>query len=158
MEPFRTFAPPHDPSLNWKDIAWLKEVADGVPIYLKGVSSVEVSTPTGMQHGKYSHQDVRLARDYGVQGCILSNHGGRQLDRARAGFDSLRRINEQDPELLKQVEVYVDGGARRGADVLMALALGARGVGLGRPFLFAQAAYGEVGAIRAVRSEWCGDS
>ena len=55
---------------------------------------------------------------------------------------------------MKQVEVYVDGGARRGADVLMALALGARGVGLGRPFLFAQAAYGEVGAIRAVRSEF----
>lgn len=97
-------------------------------------------------------QDLRLARDAGVKGCILSNHGGRQLDRARAGFDSLRRIREQDPEILQQLEVYVDGGARRGTDVLMALALGAKGVGMGRPFLYAQAAYGEKGAIRAVRS------
>lgn len=76
--------------------------------------------------------------------------------RARAGFDSLRRIREQDPEILRQLEVYVDGGARRGTDILMALALGAKGVGFGRPFLHAQAAYGEKGAIRAVRSElWC---
>jgi isopentenyl diphosphate isomerase/L-lactate dehydrogenase-like FMN-dependent dehydrogenase len=51
------------------------------------------------------------------------------------------------------MEIYVDGGARRGTDVLMALALGAKGVGFGRPFLFAQAAYGEKGTIRAVRSE-----
>lgn len=100
-----------------------------------------------------TNKDLRLARDAGVKGCILSNHGGRQLDRARAGFDSLRRIREQDPAILQQLEIYVDGGARRGTDVLMALALGAKGVGMGRPFLYAQAAYGEKGAIRAVRSE-----
>jgi len=74
-------------------------------------------------------------------------------NRARTGFDSLRQIHKQDSQLLKDYEVYLDGGARRGTDVLMALALGARGVGLGRPFLFAQAAYGEKGAIRAIRSE-----
>lgn len=74
-------------------------------------------------------------------------------NRARAGFDSLRRIYDQDPTIMKQMEIYVDGGARRGTDILMALALGAKGVGFGRPFLFAQAAYGEKGAIRAVRSE-----
>ena len=73
--------------------------------------------------------------------------------RARTGFDSLRQITQQDPNITKEIEIYVDGGARRGTDVLMALALGAKGVGLGRPFLFAQAAYGEKGVIRAVRSE-----
>lgn len=88
-----------------------------------------------------------------MKGCILSNHGGRQLDRARSGFDSLRRIYDQDPSIMREMEVYLDGGVRRGTDVLMALVLGAKGVGLGRPFLFAQAAYGEKGAIRAVRSE-----
>lgn len=73
---------------------------------------------------------------------------------ARSGFDSLRRIHEQDPTITSQLEIYVDGGARRGTDVLMALALGAKGVGMGRPFLHAQAAYGEKGAIRAVRGEY----
>jgi L-lactate dehydrogenase (cytochrome) len=75
------------------------------------------------------------------------------IDRARTGFDSLRQITQQDANITKEIEIYVDGGARRGTDVLMALALGAKGVGLGRPFLFAQAAYGEKGVIRAVRSE-----
>ncbi|WVF71068.1 hypothetical protein IAT40_005865 [Kwoniella sp. CBS 6097] len=135
--PFTKFTHgPHDPRLNWKDLEWLKEIAGDVPIYLKGVSDVE---------------DVKLAKKHGVKGCILSNHGGRQLDRARSGFDSLRRIHEQDPSIMKEVEIYIDGGVRRGIDVLMALALGAKGVGLGRPFLFAQAAYGEKGTIRAVR-------
>jgi L-lactate dehydrogenase (cytochrome) len=103
-----------------------------------------------------------------MKGCILSNHGGRQLDRyvllhslfwtelitrARTGFDSLRAIHAEDPKLSSQIELYVDGGVRRGSDVLMAVALGAKGVGLGRSFLYAQAAYGEKGTIRAVRSE-----
>lgn len=73
--------------------------------------------------------------------------------RARTGFDSLRAIHAEDPQLLKDIEVYIDGGCRRGSEVLQALALGAKGVGLGRPFLYAQAAYGEKGVIRAVRSE-----
>ena len=127
------------------------------PRSLLGVVSsmqrMHVSTRSAHRRDNANEQDLRLARSAGVKGCILSNHGGRQLDRARSGFDSLRRIREQDPALLKELEVYVDGGARRGTDVLMALALGARGVGLGRPFLYAQAAYGEKGAIRAVRSE-----
>ncbi|OCF32007.1 hypothetical protein I316_06393 [Kwoniella heveanensis BCC8398] len=135
--PFTKFTHgPHDPRLNWKDLDWLKAVAGDVPIYLKGVSHIE---------------DIKIAKEHGVKGCILSNHGGRQLDRARSGFDSLRRIHDQEPSITKEMEIYVDGGVRRGTDVLMALALGARGVGLGRPFLFAQAAYGEKGTIRAVR-------
>jgi len=68
----------------------------------------------------------------------------------------LRAIHAEDPTLSSQIELYVDGGVRRGSDVLQALAFGARGVGLGRPFLYAQAAYGEEGVIRAVRSESLG--
>ncbi|GFZ48900.1 hypothetical protein JCM24511_06649 [Saitozyma sp. JCM 24511] len=117
----------HDPSLNWDDIPWLQSLAQGLPIYLKGVCHIDVG-PTGRQQA--DGQDVRRARDMGLAGCILSNH---------------------DPQLLKDFEVYIDGGIRRGSDVLKAVALGARGVGLGRPFLFAQAAYGDKGVIRAVR-------
>lgn len=73
--------------------------------------------------------------------------------RARTGFDSLRSIHAEDPNLAKQIELYIDGGVRRGTDVLQAIALGAKGVGLGRTFLWAQAAYGEKGVIRAIRSE-----
>jgi L-lactate dehydrogenase (cytochrome) len=86
--------------------------------------------------------------------CPKSDNWAYLTTRARTGFDSLRQITQQDPNITKDIEIYVDGGARRGTDVLMALALGAKGVGLGRPFLFAQAAYGEKGVIRAVRSEF----
>jgi L-lactate dehydrogenase (cytochrome) len=75
--------------------------------------------------------------------------------RARTGFDSLRAIHAEDPTLSQQIELYIDGGFRRGTEVLQAVALGAKGVGLGRSFLWAQAAYGEKGVIRAVRSEFC---
>ncbi|KAK8846894.1 hypothetical protein IAR55_005984 [Kwoniella newhampshirensis] len=129
--PFTATPPYHDARLNWNDLPRLKDLAGGVPIYLKG--------------------DVRLAKAHGLAGCILSNHGGRQLDQARTGFDSLRSIHAEDPQLVKDIEIYIDGGIRRGTDVLQALAFGARGVGLGRPFLYAQAAYGESGVIRAVR-------
>lgn len=74
---------------------------------------------------------------------------------ARTGFDSLRSLRTSKPELLSDptFDVYMDGGIKRGSDVLMALALGARGVGLGRAFLWAQTAYGEKGVIRSIRSE-----
>jgi L-lactate dehydrogenase (cytochrome) len=85
---------------------------------------------------------------------IADTQGGRQLDQARTGFDSLRAIHEQDPTLSKQLEIYIDGGVRRGTDVLQALAFGAKGVGLGRTFLWGQAAYGEKGVLRAIRSRF----
>jgi L-lactate dehydrogenase (cytochrome) len=72
----------------------------------------------------------------------------------RTGFDALRQIHAEDPNLAKEIEIYVDGGVRRGSEVLMATAFGARGVGLGRPFLWAQTAYGEQGVIRTIRSEF----
>ncbi|KAL7419471.1 hypothetical protein Q5752_006309 [Cryptotrichosporon argae] len=136
MGPFTETDQFHDARQSWRDLEWLKSLAPGLRIYLKGVCHID---------------DVRLAKEHGLAGCILSNHGGRQLDRARTGFDSLRAIQAEDPQLVKDVEIYIDGGCRRGSEVLQAVALGARGVGLGRPFLFAQAAYGEKGVIRAVR-------
>ncbi|KAG7531683.1 hypothetical protein FFLO_04193 [Filobasidium floriforme] len=128
----------HDARLNWDDLDWLKGLAKGTPIYLKGVCSAE---------------DVQLAKEHGLAGVILSNHGGRQLDYARTGFDSLRSLHQTKPDLLRdpKFDVYIDGGVKRGSDVLMALALGARGVGLGRAFLWAQTAYGEKGVVRTIR-------
>nr|XP_019007451.1 uncharacterized protein I206_07709 [Kwoniella pini CBS 10737]OCF46232.1 hypothetical protein I206_07709 [Kwoniella pini CBS 10737] len=136
MGPLGTEDQWHDSSQNWEDLSFIQQHAPGLPIYLKGVSHIE---------------DVRLAKKHGLAGCILSNHGGRQLDGARTGFDSLRSIYAQDPQLVRDIDLYVDGGCRRGHEVLQALAFGAKGVGLGRPFLWAQAAYGEKGVIRTVR-------
>lgn len=95
-----------------------------------------------------------LATDSFRQPKQADSQGGRQLDQARTGFDSLRSIHSEDPNLSKQIEIYIDGGVRRGTDVLQALAFGAKGVGLGRTFLWGQAAYGEKGVLRAIRSEY----
>lgn len=126
-----------DPSLSWKDLRWFKTVTK-MPIILKGVQRVE---------------DVINAIAHGVDGVVLSNHGGRQLDFARSGIEvlaevmpELRRLGLQD-----HIEVYVDGGIRRATDIIKALCLGAKGVGIGRPFLFAMSAYGLPGVDRAMQ-------
>ncbi|GAA5823170.1 hypothetical protein JCM3770_005567 [Rhodotorula araucariae] len=124
-----------DANLNWDDLAWIRERAPGVPIVVKGVGCVE---------------DVELAHQYGADGVVLSTHGGRQLDGARAPLDVLIEVRRKNPELLKKLEVYIDGGARRGTDVVKALCLGARGVGFGRPFLYAQSVYADEGVSKAV--------
>ena len=109
-----------------------------MPILLKGVQRVE---------------DVLKAVEMGVQGVVLSNHGGRQLDFARSGIEVLAEVMP----ILRQrgwedrIEVYIDGGVRRATDIIKALCLGARGVGIGRPFLFAMSAYGQPGVERAMR-------
>ncbi|KAF2860273.1 hypothetical protein K470DRAFT_217448 [Piedraia hortae CBS 480.64] len=125
-----------DPSLNWDDIPWFKEITS-MPIVLKGVQRVE---------------DVLKAIDAGVQGVVLSNHGGRQLDFARSGIEVLAEVM---PELRRRglqdrIEVYIDGGLRRATDIIKALCLGAKGVGIGRPFLYAMSAYGLPGVDRAM--------
>lgn len=125
-----------DPSLSWSDIPWFKSITR-MPIVLKGVQRVE---------------DVIRAAQSGVQGVVLSNHGGRQLDTARSGLEVLA---EAMPALRARglqdgLEVFVDGGARRATDVIKALCLGARGVGIGRPFLYAMSAYGTEGVDRAM--------
>ncbi len=115
-----------DPSVTWDDVAWLRTLSD-LPIVLKGIVTEE---------------DARLAVEAGVDAIVVSNHGGRQLDGTIATLDAL-------PEVVAAVEgrceVYLDGGVRRGPDVLKALALGARAVLVGRPVLWGLAVGGERG-------------
>ncbi|PSS02108.1 FMN-dependent dehydrogenase-domain-containing protein [Coniella lustricola] len=126
-----------DPGLSWKDIPWFKSITK-MPIILKGVQRVE---------------DVILAVEAGVQGVVLSNHGGRQLDFARSAVEVLAETMPRLRELGYQdkIEVFVDGGVRRATDIIKALCLGAKGVGIGRPFLYAMSAYGEAGVDRAMQ-------
>ena len=126
-----------DPSLNWKDIPWFLSLTK-MPVLLKGVQRIE---------------DVIRAIEAGVHGVVLSNHGGRQLDFARSGIEILAEVvsvlrerNWQD-----KIEIYIDGGIRRSTDIIKALCLGATGVGIGRPFLYAMSAYGLPGVDRAMQ-------
>jgi L-lactate dehydrogenase (cytochrome) len=121
-----------DPSLNWANIPWFKSITT-MPIMLKGVQTAE---------------DALKAYDCGVDGIVVSNHGGRQLDFARSGIEMLAEIMEAlraHKADLEKFTVFVDGGFRRGSDVFKALALGAKCVGIGRPSLVGMAAYGEEG-------------
>ncbi len=118
-----------DPSLTWEILGWLKERC-GLPLLVKGI---------------LSPADARRALDEGASGVIVSNHGGRQLDGTPATLEALPGVARA---LGDEGEVYLDGGVRRGSDVLLALALGARGVGLGRPPLWALAAGGAEGVQR----------
>ena len=99
-----------------------------------------------------------LAYEAGVEGIVLSNHGGRQLDTARSGLEvlvevvtALRAAGYHPPPPGRMFEIYVDGGVRRASDVLKAIALGATAVGVGRPFLYAFCAYGQEGVEKAVQ-------
>ncbi|KAI0821419.1 glyoxylate dehydrogenase [Irpex lacteus] len=128
-----------DPSLSWKDIPWFKSITK-MPIILKGISTAE---------------DAILAYEVGVQGIVLSNHGGRQLDTARSGIEVLvevvaaLRLKGYYPD--PKFEIFVDGGVRRASDVLKAIALGAKAVGVGRAFLYSFCAYGQEGVERAIQ-------
>ncbi|OAA44430.1 Aldolase-type TIM barrel [Metarhizium rileyi] len=126
-----------DPSLSWKDIPWFKSITR-MPIILKGVQRVE---------------DVIRAIDVQADGVVLSNHGGRQLDTARSGIEVLAETMPilRARGLQDKIEIFVDGGVRRATDIIKALCLGARGVGIGRPFLYAMSAYGQDGVERAMQ-------
>lgn len=121
----------HHPVMTWKHI---EEIVSSttLPVALKGV-----------QRG----EDVVLAAEKGVKAVVLSNHGGRQLDFSRPPLEVLAEAKQmlKSQNLEDKIEIYLDGGVRRGSDVLKALCLGAKGVGLGRPFLYAMAGYGEDG-------------
>jgi isopentenyl diphosphate isomerase/L-lactate dehydrogenase-like FMN-dependent dehydrogenase len=126
-----------DTSLTFKDLEALVEAVD-VPVLVKGV---------------HTAADARLAIQHGAAGIVVSNHGGRQLDGVPAGIDLLEDVVQ---EVAGDVEVFVDGGVRRGTDVLVALALGARAVLVGRPLLWGLAHDGEAGArwvLDALRAE-----
>lgn len=123
---------------GWDDLEWIREEWTG-PIVLKGIQTAE---------------DARLAAEYDCQGILLSNHGGRQQHTAPSALATLLEIRTYCPEVLEKLEVYVDGGCRDGADILKALALGATAVGIGRPFLYAMAAYGSKGVEKLIDSEY----
>ena len=126
-----------DPSLSWKDIPWFLSITK-MPILLKGVQRVE---------------DVIRAIEAGVHGVVLSNHGGRQLDFARSGIEVLAEVSPilRERGWENRIEIYIDGGVRRATDIIKALCLGAKGVGIGRPFLYAMSAYGLPGVDRAMQ-------
>lgn len=96
-----------------------------------------------------------LAQQHGADAIVLSNHGGRALDYANAPLRTLRDINAHAPDLIKdeKFQIFVDGGVRTGNDVLKALCLGADAVGLGRPFIYAAAGWGQTGVEKAILSE-----
>jgi L-lactate dehydrogenase (cytochrome)/(S)-mandelate dehydrogenase len=119
------------PDLNWKDIEWLRAAWDR-PLLLKGVLHPE---------------EARRAVEMGVDGLIVSNHGGRQLDAAPASLQALPGVVEA---VQGRVPVMIDGGVRRGSDVLKAIALGARACLIGRPQLWGLASGGESGVTRVL--------
>jgi 4-hydroxymandelate oxidase len=120
-----------DPALTWDSVEWLK-AQTGLPVLLKGI---------------VTREDAALALKAGVDGLIVSNHGGRQEESGRGTLECL-------PEVVAavngQVPVLMDGGIRRGTDVFKALALGARAVCIGRPYLFGLGAYGEPGVAKVL--------
>ncbi|KAI8922317.1 cytochrome b2 [Powellomyces hirtus] len=132
-----------DPGLSWKDIPWFRSTTC-LPLVLKGIQCAA---------------DAVLAAQHGIEGIVLSNHGGRQLETARSGLeilpDVMRALDahyKTHPSPSKpRMEVYIDGGVRRATDIVKALALGARAVGIGRPFLYAMGGYGQKGVEKAMQ-------
>lgn len=120
-----------DPSLTWEAVDWLRTASD-LPVVLKGILTAE---------------DARLAVEHGVDGVVVSNHGARQLDGVPAAIAALEEVVDAAEGRL---DVYVDGGVRRGTDVVKAVALGARAVLVGRPCFYGLAAAGEAGARRVL--------
>ncbi|MDX0563860.1 L-lactate dehydrogenase [Sinorhizobium medicae] len=126
-----------DPQLSWKDVEWIKERWGG-PLILKGILDPE---------------DAKMAAKSGADAIIVSNHGGRQLDGAHSSISMLPRIVDAVGD---QIEVHLDGGIRSGQDVLKAVALGAKGTYIGRPFLYGLGALGKEGvriALDIIRKE-----
>lgn len=120
-----------DPSLSWRDLEWLRNVTR-LPIVVKGIVRGD---------------DALRAVECGASGLVVSNHGGRQLDTAPAAIDVLPGVVEA---VERRTEVLVDGGIRRGTDVVKAIARGARAVMVGRPILWGLAVQGEAGVLRVL--------
>ncbi|CAF4396817.1 unnamed protein product [Rotaria sp. Silwood2] len=121
--------PPIDASLSWKDLKWIQSITS-LPVIIKGIMHPD---------------DAREAVKHGVEGIIVSNHGGRQLDTCQSTIDALPDIMNVISSELHQIDVYIDGGVRRGTDILKAVALGAKAVLIGRPVLWGLAEDGMQG-------------
>jgi L-lactate dehydrogenase (cytochrome) len=128
----RWIAGQFDPALNWKDVEWVRSLWPG-KLILKGVLDVE---------------DAKLAAKTGAAALVVSNHGGRQLDGAPSSISALPKIVDA---VGREIEVMFDGGIRTGADILRALALGARSCLIGRAYLYGLGAGGEAGVTAAIR-------
>jgi 4-hydroxymandelate oxidase len=120
-----------DPAISWNDLAWIRDVAP-VPLLIKGILTTE---------------DARIAMDHGVDGIVVSNHGGRQLDGAPAALDALVEVVDA---VEGRTTVLMDGGIRRGADVLKAIGLGAQAVMVGRPVVWGLASAGAEGVAHVL--------
>ncbi|KAF7592918.1 hypothetical protein BBP40_012239 [Aspergillus hancockii] len=117
-----------DSSFTWEDLRWLRQ-STTLPIVLKGIQTAE---------------DAVMAMEHGVNGIIVSNHGGRSLDTSTSSIAVLMEIRQCCPQVFDHLEVFVDGGIRRGTDILKAICLGAKAVGMGRQFLYSLT-YGQEG-------------
>ena len=120
-----------DPTMSWRDVDWLRTIWSG-PLLLKGVLHPE---------------EARLALEHGIDGVIVSNHGGRQLDGAISSVRALPAVADQ---VAGKIPVLLDGGIRRGGDVIKAMALGASACLIGRPHLFGLAVAGKAGVMRVL--------
>ena len=126
-----------DPCLTWDDLPWIRKHCN-LPIFIKGIQSAA---------------DAKIALQLGCKGIVISNHGGRALDNAPPTLLVLLELRRDCPEVFEKMEVHIDGGIRRGSDVLKAILLGAKGVGVGRPFQCA-VAYGTEGVVTACESKF----
>ena len=123
--------------LDWSTVAWLRGLTK-LPLVIKGIQSVE---------------DAVTAFNHNIDGIVLSNHGGRSQDTAQPPLLTLLEINHYAPHIIGQdMQIFVDGGIRRGTDIIKALALGATAVGIGRPVLYSMSGgYGEFGVRRMIQ-------
>lgn len=121
-----------DASITWKEVDWVRSLTK-LPVVLKGILAPE---------------DAKLAVEHGAAGIIVSNHGARNLDTTPATIEALPQVVEA---VAGRIPVFLDGGIRRGTDILKALALGARAVFVGRPYLWGLAVEGEAGVHAVIR-------
>lgn len=126
-----------DPGLTWEDLKWVRQQTH-LPVCLKGVMSAD---------------DAILAMQEGLDGIMLSNHGGRNLDTSPPSIITLLELHKRCPEIFDRMEIYVDSGIRRGTDMLKAVSLGATAVGMGRSMLFATN-YGQEGVEHLIDSKF----
>ena len=130
-EGLRDGEPLADPSLDWEAVDWIRTKTD-LSLILKGI---------------VTREDARLALEHDVDGILVSNHGGRQLESDRGTIECLPEVVEA---VGGRIPVLIDGGIRRGTDVFKALALGADAVAIGRPYCWGLSAFGQAGVETAL--------